>query len=461
MDHNTHEIKCPHCGKSFQIDEAGYANILKQVRDQEFNKDLHERLELLEKEKQSAVELAAAEVRTKAQKVLADRDAEIAKLKAESENSAKLAAERAKNELEQQLSSLKSQVSQHETEKQLLAEQLRNDYDKKLSALESEIKQHQTERELAIERAVSAVEKERDQLKNAIVVKDKEKETLELSLKDKYESVMKFKDEEIERLKDMKTKLSTKMVGESLEQHCEIEFNKLRATGFQNAYFEKDNTVSRSSGSKGDYIYRECDDQDNEIISIMFEMKNENETTATKHKNEDFLKELDKDRKEKKCEYAVLVTLLEADNELYNQGIVDVSHRFEKMYVIRPQFFIPIITLLRNAAMSSLSYKKELALVREQNVDVTDFEDKITAFKEGFARNYELASRKFKTAIEEIDKTIDHLQKTKENLLRSEDNLRLANNKAEDLTIKRLTRGNKTMQAKFAELDHHPKSDNL
>ncbi len=440
---NHHEIKCPHCGKSFQIDEAGYANILKQVRDEEFSKDLHERLELLEKEKQSAIELAASEVRTKAQKVLADRDAEIAKLKAASEASAKLAAEKAKNQLERKLTELKNLVTRAESDKKILE-----------AKLNAQTQQNQSDKELAITKAVAKVERERDQLRSELVVKDKEKETLELSLKDKYESVMKFKDEEIERLKDMKTKLSTKMVGESLEQHCEIEFNKLRATGFQNAYFEKDNAVSRSSGSKGDYIYRETDEHGNEIISIMFEMKNENETTATKHKNEDFLKELDKDRKEKQCEYAVLVSLLEADNELYNQGIVDMSHRFPKMYVIRPQFFIPMITLLRNAALNSLKYKAELALVKEQNVDVTNFEEKINSFKEGFARNYELASKKFKTAIEEIDKTIDHLQKTKENLLRSEDNLRLANSKAEDLTIKRLTRGNKTMQAKFAELEH-------
>ncbi len=452
---NNHEVKCPHCGQTFQIDEAGYANILKQVRDAEFNQDLHERLQLFEKEKQNAIELAAAEVRTKAQKVLAERDAEIAKLKVESQNATALATEKTKNELEKQLGNLKQQLDQAESQKKLFEEQLKHQYDQKISQLESEIKQHQTERELAVERAVSTVEKERDQLKSALIVKDKEKETLELSLKDKYESVMKFKDEEIERLRDMKTKLSTKMVGESLEQHCEIEFNKLRATAFPRAYFEKDNTVSKSSGSKGDYIYRESDECGNELISIMFEMKNENETTATKHKNEDFLKELDKDRKEKNCEYAVLVSLLEANNEFYNQGIVDMSHRFPKMYVIRPQFFIPMITLLRNAAMNSLEYRRELQLVKEQNVDVTNFENKINAFKDGFARNYELASKKFKTAIEEIDKTIDHLQKTKENLLRSEDNLRLANNKAEDLTIKRLTRGNPTMQAKFAELDQN------
>ncbi|NCU38949.1 DUF2130 domain-containing protein, partial [Candidatus Saccharibacteria bacterium] len=268
---------------------------------------------------------------------------------------------------------------------------------------------------------------------------------------DKYESELKTKEEMIAYYKDMKAKLSTKMVGETLEQHCETEFNKLRATGFQNAYFEKDN--DSKTGSKGDYIYRETDDEGNEIISIMFEMKNEGDETATKKRNEDFLRELDKDRVEKKCEYAVLVSLLEAESELYNTGIVDVSHKFSKTYVIRPQFFIPMITILRNAALNSLKYKSELALVRAQNVDITNFEDNINNFKEGFARNYDLASRKFKSAIEEIDKTIDHLQKTKEALLSSENNLRLANNKAEDLTIKRLSRGNPTMAAKFAELD--------
>jgi len=280
---------------------------------------------------------------------------------------------------------------------------------------------------------------------------------LEKSLQEKYanelktrDDIIKMKDEAIERYKDMKLKLSTKMVGETLEQHCEVEFNRLSATAFQNAYFEKDNDAS--SGNKGDYIYRETDEEGNEIISIMFEMKNEGDETATKKKNDDFLPKLDKDRTEKKCEYAVLVSLLEADNELYNTGIVDVSHKYQKMYVIRPQFFIPIITLLRNAAMSSLKYKAELALVRNQNIDITNFEDNINKFKEGFAKNYDLASRKFKAAIDEIDKTIDHLQKTKDALLSSENNLRLANNKAEDLTIKKLTRGNPTMTAKFAEL---------
>lgn len=398
MASNT-EIICPHCHKAFTVDESEYASLLNQVSKQEIEREVQEKLALANREKADAVKLAKAEATNDLQKTLTSKETEIAQLK-------------------------------------------------------SELSKAKTEQDLAVMKAVSKLEKERDDFANQLKTKDNEKRTLELSLKDKYENTIKFKDEEIERLKDMKMRLSTKMVGETLEQHCETEFNKLRPTAFQNAYFEKDNAVSKATGSKGDYIYRENDEAGNEIISIMFEMKNENETTATKHKNEHFFKELDKDRREKKCEYAVLVSMLEADNELYNNGIVDVSFQsgFEKMYVIRPQFFIPMITLLRNAALSSMQYKSELAIVKNQNVDITHFEEKINAFKEGFARNYDLASRKFKTAIDEIDKTIDHLQKTKENLLRSEDNLRLANNKAEDLTIKRLTRGNPTMTEKFAEL---------
>lgn len=350
-----HEIKCPNCHKTFKVDEASYASILNQVKNQEFNDELHQRLEQLESQHQSELKLARAEIKNQLQEELSNKDAEITKLK-----------------------------------------------------------------------------------------------LTESTIKEKYESALQLKDEQIERLKDMKIKLSTKMVGESLEQHCENEFNKLRATGFQNAYFEKDNDAR--TGSKGDYIYREKDEQGTEFISIMFEMKNENETTATKHKNEDFLKELDKDRREKNCEYAVLVSLLESDNELYNNGIVDVSWKYPKMYVVRPQFFIPIITLLRNAALNSLKYQQELAIMRNQNLDITDFEEKIDAFKTAFSRNYQLASQKFQTAIEEIDKTIAHLEKTKKALLSSENNLRLANDKADDLTIKKLTRGNPTMAKKFEEL---------
>ncbi len=434
------EIICPSCKKAFKVDEAGFADILKQVRDHEFENELHERLELFEREKLQAVELAQAKTKNELQADLskiegelitlrAKRDAEVAELRAEKDAAvAKLAAER-------------------ETE---------------LIALRAELQAAATEKKLAVTEAVNRIERERDELANELKSKDTEKQLLETSLQAKYiaeiktrDDIIKLKDEEIALRKDMKAKLSTKMVGETLEQHCETEFNKLRATGFQNAYFEKDNDAR--TGSKGDYIYRETDEAGNEIISIMFEMKNEGDETATKHKNEDFLRELDRDRKEKNCEYAVLVTMLEAESELYNTGIVDVSHKSPKMYVIRPQFFIPMITLLRNAALNSLQYKSELALVRAQNVDITNFEENINKFKEGFAKNYDLASRKFKTAIDEIDKTIDHLQKTKEALLSSENNLRLANNKAEDLTIKRLTRGNPTMAAKFAELSDEQK----
>lgn len=310
---------------------------------------------------------------------------------------------------------------------------------------------------LAITEAVSAVEKERDELKNGLERVELEKQLAEKSLRDKYETQIKDRDDSIERLRDMKARLSTKMVGETLEQHCETEFNRIRAMAFPSAYFEKDNDAR--TGSKGDYIFRDSDEAGTEIVSIMFEMKNESDETAAKKKNEDFLKELDKDRTEKSCEYAVLVSLLEPDSELYNSGIVDVSHRYRKMYVVRPQFFIPIITLLRNAAQNSLKYKTELALVKAQNIDITDFENELDTFKTGFARNYELASKKFKTAIEEIDKTIEHLQKTKEALLGSENNLRLANNKADDLTVKKLTKGNPTMAAKFAELKNPDPSD--
>ena len=368
--------------------------------------ELLERVTMLEKEKESAVELAEAKTKNQLQADLAKKEAETATLKAEK--------------------------------------------DAEIAKLMAKMDAAETEKKLALTEVVNKVERERDELANELKNKDTEKQLLESSLKDKYLTELKTKDEMIAYYKDMKAKLSTKMVGETLEQHCETEFNKLRATAFQNAYFEKDNDAR--SGSKGDYIYRETDGAGNEIISIMFEMKNEGDETATKHKNEDFLKELDKDRTEKKCEYAVLVTLLEADSELYNSGIVDVSHRHEKMYAIRPQFFIPIITLLRNAALNSLQYKQELALVKAQSIDITNFEDNMNTFKEGFARNYDLASRKFQDAIGGIDKTIMQLQKTKEALLSSENNLRLANQKAEDLTIKRLTRGNPTMAAKFTEL---------
>ncbi|NBS67893.1 DUF2130 domain-containing protein [bacterium] len=410
-----HEIKCPHCEKAFTIDETGFADILKQVRNQEFDRELHERLALLEKEKESAVKLVEVQVKSALQQDLFQKDAEMARMKVEK------AAE--------------------------------------MSKLQAKIESIEIEKKLAVTEAIQHLQKERDGLVHELQNKNVEKQLLETALKEKFiaelktkDDIIRMKDEEIALRKDMKVKLSTKMIGETLEQHCETEFNKLRATAFQKAYFEKDNDVR--TGSKGDYIYRETDELGNEIISIMFEMKNEGDETATKKKNEDFLRELDKDRSEKKCEYAVLVSLLEADSELYNTGIVDMSYKYEKMYVIRPQFFIQIITLLRNASLNCLKYKAELALVRNQDIDITHFEENIQNFKEGFARNYELASRKFKTAIEEIEKTIDHLQKTKEALLSSENNLRIANNKAEDLTIKKLTRGNPTMTAKFDALAH-------
>jgi len=423
------DIICPHCKKVFKVDEAGFADILKQVRDHVFDKELHERLELAEKEKENAVKLAESNLKNTLQEELTKKDKELAELRAE--NDRNLAEKLAKKESE-------------------------------LAEIKSKLDKADVEKKLTVTEAVKNIEKERDALAGKLKSKETEKQLLEKSLQEKHlaelktkDDIIKMKDDEITLRKDMKLKLSTKMVGETLEQHCEIEFNKLRATAFQNAYFEKDN--DSTSGSKGDYIYRETDEAGNEIISIMFEMKNEGDETATKKRNEDFLRELDKDRAEKKCEYAVLVSLLESENELYNTGIVDVSHKHPKMYVVRPQFFIPIITLLRNAAMNSLRYKAELALVKSQNIDITNFEDNINKFKEGFAKNYDLASRKFKTAIEEIDKTIDHLQKTKDALLSSENNLRLANNKAEDLTIKRLARGNPTMTAKFEELSDSDK----
>jgi hypothetical protein len=389
------EIICPHCHKAFKIDESGYADIIKQVRDKEFEKQLSERLSLAEQDKRNAIELTEAKVTNKLQTELLRKEAEIVRLNGD------------------------------------------------LKSIESNQK-------LTITQAVNAIERDRDKLKSDLEHAILEKQLAEISLKDKYETQIKDRDDAIERLRDLKARLSTKMVGETLEQHCETEFNRIRAMAFPKAYFEKDNNAQ--GGSKGDYIFRDLDESSTEVVSIMFEMKNECDETSTKKKNEDFLKELDKDRTEKRCEYAVLVSLLEPDSQLYNTGIVDVSHRYPKMYVVRPQFFIPIITLLRNAAQNSLKYKNELALVRAQNIDITNFENKLEEFKTGFARNYRLASDKFQIAIEEIDKTITHLQKTKAALLGSENNLRLANDKADELTVKKLTHGNPTMAAKFSNL---------
>lgn len=396
------EIRCPKCGEAFTIDENSYASIAKQVRDEEFNKELASRERLFEAQKKVAL------------------DTEKARLNQEREQTV--------FELKQEIEKLKAQISSSQKDTELTVSRAVAQKDRELADKNAEIIRLQGEVQSA----------------------KKDVELKESTLKAEYSAQLKAKDEAIEFYKDLKTRMSTKMVGETLEQHCETEFNRLRSTGFQNAYFEKDNDAR--TGSKGDYIFRECTEDGVEFISIMFEMKNEMDTTATKHKNEDFFRELDKDRNEKGCEYAVLVSLLESESELYNSGIVDVSHKYPKMYVIRPQFFIPMITLLRNAAMNSIEYRTQLAEMRNQNIDISRFEDEMNDFKEKFAKNYDLASRKFKTAIEEIDKTITHLQKTKDALLSSENNLRLANNKAEDLSIKKLTRNNPTMAQKFAEL---------
>ena len=430
------DIICPHCNKAFKIDETGYADIVKQVRDSEFDQQLHDRLALAEKEKLTAVELATAKAASALQKAAAEKDSEIQALQLQlksGDDSKALAVSQAVSKLERERDALANQLAQAKREMQAASE---------LSA---------AEQRLALNEAISKVEKERDGLKSGLERAAMEKQVAEAALRDKYETQIKDRDDAIERLRDMKAKLSTKMVGETLEQHCETEFNRIRATAFPRAYFEKDN--DSRTGSKGDYIFKDSNEEGTEIVSIMFEMKNEDDRTATKQKNEDFLKELDKDRIEKGCEYAVLVSLLEPESELYNTGIVDVFYRYPKMYVIRPQFFIPIITLLRNAALNALKYKSELALVRSQNVDITNFESQLEVFKTGFSRNYDLASRQFEIAIDEIDKSISHMQKTKDALLKTANNLRLANDKAQDVTIKRLTKGNPTMADKFSELD--------
>lgn len=440
------EIKCPHCGEMFTIDEAGFAAILKQVRDAEFDKEVRRHEQLMASEKQQAVQLAVAEALAKAQGDAAQKEARIAELEA------RLQAEQRERENQQRLA--------HAERERALADAAAAK-DVRIAELEQRVEAQgrafEAEKKLAVEQARSALERERDALAAQVALKDAEKSQATSALKEQLAIELKAKDDiiaykegEIERYKDMKARLSTKMVGESLEQHCETEFNKIRAAAFPRAYFEKDNDASE--GSKGDFIFRECDEEGNEIVSIMFEMKNESDDSSHRHKNEDFFKKLDADRRKKGCEYAVLVTLLEPESELYNQGIVDVSYRFEKMYAIRPQFFLPMISILRNAALNSMAYKAELAVVRNQNIDITKFEEQMETFKSGFARNYDLASRKFQTAIDEIDKTILHLQKTKDALVSSENNLRLANNKAQDLTIKRLTRNNPTMKAAFEAL---------
>ncbi len=444
------EIKCPKCGEFFQIDESSYMNIVKQIRDKEFNQELAIYRKQFEKDIHNAVSLANEQLSKNHSQDIAEKNQKIALLNQEIDNLQK-----------QQLFIINEEKSKLNTEiinLQSNKQQLESKYKQEIAILQEKIANYENKTQLAINEALSPFQEqirkqelEIIELKSTINKTNSEATLKQQQLKEVYETRIKEKDDAIAYYKDFKARQSTKLIGESLEQHCEIEFNRLRATGFQNAYFEKDNDAS--TGSKGDYIFRETDNNGIEFISIMFEMKNESDTTSTKHKNEDFFKELDKDRKEKKCEYAVLVSMLEADSELYNSGIVDVSHRYEKMYVIRPQFFIPIITILRNAAINSLSYRRELEIIREQNIDITNFEKDINDFKEKFGRNYRLASEKFQKAIDEIDKTIDHLHKTKEALISSENNLRLANNKAEDLSIKRLTRNNPTMRAKFDALD--------
>ena len=421
------EIKCPNCGTIFKIDETEYDSIVKQIRDKEFEKEISLREQEHTKDKESAIKLAEAHLREELTKQLTERDLEITNLK----NELKTKEEQTQSKLEQEY---KDELNKRELE---------------ISELKNKIKLQESKSELEIQKAITEKDKKISDLNSELVVRSKEFELKQNSIKDSYESKLKDKDEQIAYYKDFKAKQSTKMIGESLEQHCSIEFNRLRPL-FKNAYFDKDNDAR--TGSKGDFIFRDYDDDGNEIVSIMFEMKNEADTTTTKHKNEDFFKELDKDRKEKKCEYAVLVSLLESDNDYYNDGIVDVSHLYEKMYVIRPQFFIPLITLIRNLANKSLEYRKELELIKNQNIDITHFEENINAFKEGFGRNYRLASERFAKAIEEIDKTIDHLQKTKEHLLKTDDNLRLANNKAEDLSIKKLAHNNPTVTKLFEDL---------
>ena len=440
------EIICPNCNKAFKVDKAGYADILKQVRDDQFEEDINKRLALATKEKNDAVEIAKSNTRSLFQNELAKKDRELAELRASSKNALieKLA------EKDKELAELKA------TSRTELAEKL-NEKNAEITQMKATIDNAEIQKKLAVKEALQKVEKERDELANEVKAKEFEKQHIENTLKQQYDNelrdkdtIIKYKDEEIARVKDMKQKLSTKMLGESLEQHCETEFNKLRVTAFQKANFGKDNDAS--GGTKGDYIFKEFDEDGNEIVSIMFEMKNENDETVTKKKNEDFFAKLDKDRKDKNCEYAVLVSLLESDNEFYNGGIVDVSYHYEKMYVIRPQFFIPIITLLRNAAMNALKYKQELNLIRNQNIDITNFENKINTFRDGFAKNYLSASNHFQKAIEEIDKSIAKMQKVKQELTTSENQLRLANKKAEDLTIKKLTYNNPTMKEKFKEL---------
>ena len=417
-----HEIKCPHCGKTFTIDEADYVSILNQVRDEAFERALHERLQQVNKANETALKLATTEIAS-------EKDAEIASLRERLRSSEELAAAKAAADLKDELSKKDAQIQ----------------------AMEAKLDGFENRKKLELTEAIHALEKERDGLQAALDNAENVHKLAVSAMQDGHRTQLKDRDEQIERLKDLKAKLSSKMLGETLEQHCSIAFEQIRAAAYPRAYFEKDNDAS--SGSKGDFIFRDFDEDGVEIVSIMFEMKNEADTTSTKKKNEDFFKELDKDRTEKGCEYAVLVSLLEPESELYNTGIIEVSHRYPKMYVVRPQFFLQLISILRNAGMGAMTYKAELERVKAQNIDITNFEDQLEAFKSGFSRNYRLASDKFNDAIADIDKAIKSLEKTKAELLGSENNLRLANEKAQDVTVKRLTRGNPTMAAKFAELE--------
>lgn len=423
------EIKCPKCGTVFQINENDYNSIVKQIRDNEFNKELEIRDHAHKIDKENAIKIAEQKVEKELLEKNNKKDLEINELKIEIKNKEELIKSNLENKYNNELNKKELEINE----------------------LKNKLKNKETENELAIKNAINEKNDEINKLNNKIELSKNEYLLKEKSLIENYEDKIKNKDEQISYYKDFKAKQSTKMIGESLEQHCNTEFNKLRPL-FKNAYFEKDNDAR--TGSKGDFIYRDYDDEGTELTSIMFEMKNEADQTATKHKNEDFFKELDKDRKEKNCEYAVLVSLLELDNDYYNTGIVDVSYKYDKMYVIRPQFFIPLITLIRSTALNALEYKKELQVIQNQNIDISNFEENMNTFKEAFGKNYRLASEKFKKAIEEIDKTIDHLQKTKDALLSSENNLRLANNKCEDLTIKKLTHNSETMKNMFNELNN-------
>jgi hypothetical protein len=434
------EIKCPKCGTVFKVDASGYEAIIKQIHDKEFEKEIKNREALFRTEAEQANRISKMEFEKNLQNTLAKKESEIAAVKADAEK---------------KVTELKAKIEGFENEKKLAvaAKEL------EITNLKNEIKNEKNLAEVTKQNAIQAQEKEISDLRNSLKLAEKERELSEKNLREKFEAQLAMKDEEIDRIKDFKMKLSTKMIGEDLEQFCLSEFNKVRAAAYRNAYFEKDNSSVRedgeTKGTKGDFIFREKSEDGTEFISIMFEMKNEADTTATKHKNDDFLDTLDKNRTKKNCEYAVLVSMLEQDNEFYNSGIVE-SYKYPKMYIIRPQFFLPLISLLRNAALDSLAYKKQLAEVRNQNIDISNFEGELAQFKDGFSRNFRLASDKFKTAIEEIDKTIAHLNKIKENLIGSENNLRLANNKAEDLTIKKLTKNNPTMAAKFKELSEGP-----